>query len=153
MLFEITNLNNADILDYINKHYILPSSLKDKIQTFIDNVDDLEENDEDVEQTLEMIIDYIERQTGKKINYVLWLADKEAVRNLYDGDELEMYGYDVDDALILSDLGYDGTLYAFEDMPDAIEVIEPGKEVINETYNKLIKSIAKDIEIIIKKYL
>ena len=136
MLFEITELHNADILEYVKEHYEMPNILKKNIQEYIDTIDEIEEGDDIVEYMLKEIIGCIEDDTGRKIRYALWLADKEAVEELYDGDELDVYAYNVDDALILSDLGYDGTLYGFETMPEPIE--DELDEKFFNSYNKAI---------------
>ena len=155
MLFEISELHNADILDYVRNHYKLPGILKRNIDEYIQNIDDIEEGDDNVEYMLREILSCIEDETGKTIKYALWLATKEAVEELYDGDEQFIFEYDVTDALILSDLGYDGVLYGFETMPEPLNS-EEDKEEINESdkkeeYNMLMKMISKQVKDYINK--
>ena len=154
MLFEITELHNADILEYIKEHYDMPRILKQNIQEYINNIDEIEEDDDVVEYMLKEIISCIEEDTGKKIRYALWLADKEAVKELYDGDELDVYAYNVDDALVLSDLGYDGTLYGFETMPEPLdsELDEKFSYNYNKAlYEKVMRNISKEVKKMINK--
>lgn len=118
MLFEITELQNIDILKYVSENYLMSEKLKMNVQKLIDNIDGVDE--EDCEGILEEILNCIEDSTGKKIRYALWLADKDAVEDMYEGNERDIYAYNVDNAVVLSDLGYDGTLYGFEEMPEPI---------------------------------
>lgn len=154
MLFEISELHNADILEYVRDNYELPGILKRNITEYIENIDEIEEGDDVVEYMLREILSCIEDETGKTIKYALWLATKEAVEELYDGDEQFIYEYDVTDALILSDLGFDGVLYGFENMPEPLNSEED--EEINESekkdeYNMIMKMLSKEIKEYINK--
>ena len=75
MLFEITELHNTDILEYVMKNYELPNILKRNIQDYIDGIDDIEEGDDAVEYMLNEILGCIEDETGKTIRFAYWLAD------------------------------------------------------------------------------
>lgn len=139
MLFEITELHNADILEYVSENYLLPEELKMDVREIIDNIDDVDEDG--CERILEKVLNCIEHSTGKKIRYALWLADKDAVEDIYEGDERDIYAYNVDDAVVLSDLEYDGTLYGFEEMPEPIEdIVESKKE---ELYNNIMEKVVR----------
>ena len=139
MLFEITELHNADILEYVSENYLLPEELKIDVREIIDNIDDVDEDG--CERILEEVLNCIENSTGKKIRYALWLADKDAVEDIYEGDERDIYAYNVDDAVVLSDLEYDGTLYGFEEMPEPIEdIVESEKE---ELYNNIMEKVVR----------
>lgn len=139
MLFEITELHNADILEYVSENYLLPDELKMDVREIIDNIDDVDEYG--CERILEEVLNCIENSTGKKIRYALWLADKDAVEDIYEGDERDIYAYNVDDAVVLSDLEYDGTLYGFEEMPEPIEdIVESKKE---ELYNNIMEKVVR----------
>lgn len=142
MLFEITELHNADILEYVSENYLLPDELKMDVQEIIDNIDDVDEDG--CKEVLEQVLFCIEGSTGKKIRYVLWLADKDAVEDMYEGDERDIYAYNVDDAVVLSDLGYDGTLYGFEEMPEPIEdIVESQKELYDNIMEKVVRIVNK----------
>ena len=142
MLFEITELHNADILEYVSENYLLPDELKTDVQEIIDNIDDVDEDG--CKGILEQVLFCIEGSTGKKIRYALWLADKDAVEDMYEGDERDIYAYNVDDAVVLSDLGYDGTLYGFEEMPEPIEdIVESQKELYDNIMEKVVRIVNK----------
>lgn len=142
MLFEITELHNADILEYVSENYLLPDELKTDVQEIIDNIDDVDEDG--CEGVLEQVLNCIEDSTGKKIHYALWLADKDAVEDMYEGDERDIYAYNVDDAVVLSDLGYDGTLYGFEEMPEPVEdIVESKKELYDNIMEKVVRIVNK----------
>ena len=52
------------------------------------------------------------------VNYALWLASKKSVlENYSDGIESEIDVYYVGNAVVLSDLGYDGILFGYRDCP------------------------------------
>lgn len=88
----------------------------------------------------------IEDNTGKKIRYALWLADKDAVEDMYEGNERDIYAYNVDDAVVLSDLGYDGTLYGFEEMPEPIEdIVESQKELCDNIMEEVVRIVNKHL--------
>ena len=105
---------------------------------------------------LKEILGCIEDETGINVNYALWLADREAVEELYDGDELDVNAYDIDNAIVLSDLGYDGTLYGFEGMPEPIEDDEEDNDIEESThltyhqkralYESIMRQISKDVK-------
>ena len=114
--FEMCQLGNADIPKYILENY----PLKDEDKTFIRDYLAKQENSFDEERALaaaDRILFSLEKTIGKKINFVLWLASKEAVKELYDGTESNMDSYDTSGGTVLSDLGYDGTLFGFEKKP------------------------------------
>jgi hypothetical protein len=92
------------------------------------------------------------------VRYALWLADKDAVEELYDGDELDVYPYETDNAIILSDLGYDGTLYGFEEMPEPLDddeddEIEESTKLSYQQKRALYESVMREISRNVKKQL
>lgn len=70
-------------------------------------------------QFFQDILSAIKSVTGKDIKYVLWLADKDTVRDYYGGTDDDICGYPIGD-VVLSELGYDGTLYGYEEFPQAV---------------------------------
>lgn len=91
--FEMEELENIDIPAYLAEQYCYAGS------------------EEDSEEVIEFLKG---RFPGYK--YALWLCSKEAVKDLYSdfdlGDDFEITAYEIpDDAVIISDLGYDGRLY------------------------------------------
>lgn len=119
MTFEIEELGNEDILDYVLDNYKLSNELKENIKEYINN------SDGDLENILKNMLSEIKTQTGKDIKYALWLAEKETVIDMYDGEENGIDVYDTKDGVILSDLGYDGILFGFEKLPEPIDYIKP----------------------------
>lgn len=114
--FEINELGNNDILEYCLDNYNLSEELKERINDFFDN----REDDVLTDNTLiKDLINEISKLTGKKLKYCIWLASKEAVEELYDGKEEgnKIEEYDISDGVILSDLDFDGKLFAFENNP------------------------------------
>lgn len=50
------------------------------------------------------------------LKYCLWLASKSTVLDLYNASEQDIQKYETS-PIILSDLGMDGMLFAYESMP------------------------------------
>lgn len=119
MMFEIEELENEDIFDYVLDNYKLSDELKESIKTYMDS------SEGDLESILKNMLSEIKTQTGKDIKYALWLAEKETVIDMYDGEENGIDVYETKDGVILSDLGYDGVLFGFEKLPEPIDYIEP----------------------------
>ena len=123
IMYEITELCNTDILDYCVDTYELSEELDDEIRQLISDMENEEEFDEDdVESIIDDLLSELEVIFDKKIKYVIWLATKEAVIDLYsNGDEnAELTAYETSE-IILSDLGYDGLLFAYEKKPKPVE--------------------------------
>ena len=125
MLFEICELTNTDILEYISENYKLPQLLKRNINETIESIKNYDFEEDEIKYLLEEIISCIEDIVGFKPKYALWLASEEAVRECYEGNEQDIYVYDIDmgNCVILSDLDYDGILLGFEKLPIPIDVI------------------------------
>lgn len=115
--YEFFVLQNTDIPRYILEHYDV--SLKCR-KTWQDLIDEMEELGacEDI-GTAEQEKYAAELIEGLNINYVLWLASKDNVIDLYGADEDDIDEYEVSD-VILSDLGPDGRLYGYVDDPQPI---------------------------------
>ncbi len=125
MLFEICELANTDILVYISENYELPELLKRNIQEAIENIENYDFNEDEIKYMLEEILSCLEDVAGFKPKYAIWLASEEAVRECYEGNEQDIYVYDIDTekSIVLSDLGYDGMLFGFEKLPIPVDVI------------------------------
>ena len=63
---------------------------------------------------------------------------------MYEGDELTIYGYDIRNAVVLSDLGYDGALYGFEEEQEPCEEIEP--DVDEDDYDDVDEDDVNEID-------
>lgn len=114
---EIIELGNKDIIDYCLNNYPLSSELKGRMSETLKEWDDYEElPEEDIILMIEDLVKEISHIFHMPIRYALWLASKEAVEELYDGNEDNISGYYVSD-IILTDLGYDGRLYGYTEKP------------------------------------
>jgi len=63
----------------------------------------------------------LENELPIGVRYALWLTTEDAVREYYGGEDGDIDRYSLDDAIVLSDLGYDGVLFGFERMPTPIQ--------------------------------
>ena len=121
MTYEIYELGNIDILDYVCEHY-LSNEDKQIIIRVIPEIESGELSEKDIEDLCIDIIDKINKKTKHNLKFALWLADKNVVEDMYADDELNIDAYYVSD-IILADLGYDGILFAYDEEPEPIETI------------------------------
>ena len=135
--FEIFELNNTDILEYVSKHY-LDQPLRSECENIInaDNYSNLSYFNDDEEagrNFVKAIVASISAKTRRNLSHALWLAKKDAVINLYhNGPEAQgitIASYHTS-SIVLSNLGYDGILFAYDDIP----------KMINEEYYQYPKS-------------
>ena len=120
MTYEIYELGNTDILEYVCEHY-LDKSTVDVIKRVIYSVeggqDDISEDY--IYDICKDIVSEINKKTNHDLKYALWLADKSVVEDMYTDDPLNIDAYYTSD-VILSDLGNDGILFAYGDYPEPI---------------------------------
>lgn len=127
MAFETFELGNTDILETLQETLLKDSSLRDKISGFIreleDNgyVDDMSSDDKVI--FFREVLEEINKVTGLDIKYALWLADMETVIDFYGRDMMNENDYESYEIgpVVLSELGYDGTLYGYVDYPVSLE--------------------------------
>ena len=117
MTFEIFELGNTDILDYTLENYLQDTNIQEMVERLIDDITAFSINE--VEKICKLIIKEINIQTDHNLKYGLWLADYERVKDMYAYDESSIEAYKVSD-IILSDLGIDGVLFAYDEMPEPI---------------------------------
>lgn len=127
--YEVTELGNTDIIDYCLSHYNLSDSTKSKLLAIEDAVDgyNLANDDENpaydefllVKDGITSLLEEMSVMAGKCLKYGLWLADKDKVIELYDGNDSNISEYEVSD-VILSELIDDGTLFGYEFPPNPI---------------------------------
>lgn len=104
LAYEICELgNDGTVNDIVNAGYADAANLGF----------DPDNPDESIGDTLAR---EIRRTTGRDLKYGLWLAEKEDVKELYDGSDEDIDGYEISD-ICLVDLGPDGRLYAYEELP------------------------------------
>lgn len=118
MTFEIYELKNIDILEYTLDHYLQNSNIKETVENMIADIEIFSE--EEVYKICKLIINEINKQTDHNLKYALWLAEYDAVSNIYSFDESSIEAYNTSD-IILSDLGYDGILFGYDEEPEPIE--------------------------------
>ena len=121
--YEIFVLGNTDILDYLS-HVILKyhsiCALLMQYQQELENNGYIDDMTEEEDKTfVRRMIDAVNEETEKNINYALWLADKETVKSIYHGTDEDIESYQTG-FVVLSDIGYDGTLYGYEKNPESI---------------------------------
>ena len=113
---EVASLWNTDIFKYCLNHYRLSDSLSGTLNLDISIIEEFGERPEDLDEDIKNLVSELSSLTGKQLKFVLWLAEKDAVRTLYQGTEENMSCYEASD-VILSDLGLDGILFAYEQPP------------------------------------
>ena len=127
--YEVTELGNTDILDYCLEHYNLSDSTRVKLLNIEDIIGgcNIENNSENpaydefllAKDGITSLLEEVSEMAGKCVKYGLWLADKDKVIELYDGNESNISEYEVSD-VVLSEL-IDGTLFGYEFPPKHIK--------------------------------
>lgn len=119
MTYETFELQNTDILKYISENYKLNGFLQKKAGLLLENETAFDHmTKEDWHTFYADAVTAINQELGKNLKYCLWLTSIEAVRDIYNGTEIDAYQTST---TILSDINYDGTLYAYEEEPERIE--------------------------------
>lgn len=131
MASEMFEQENIDIPDTVNSIYCDgEDEFLNGLCEFIEDMDE-EPSDEFVNTTIGKILEIVKEKTGKDVKFVLWLADEDSVRSHYadgvDFDEYPIMGFDITDAVVLSDLDVEGCLYGFETEPEPVEEITEKK--------------------------
>jgi hypothetical protein len=133
IMFEITELGNTDILKTVlhgftpeKTPYIHNSTLIHDLtvlQKEVDATGCTSMSEEALSTVIDSLLDDIQTCTGHRVNYVLWLTDEKSCREIYtDFPEQSIDKYPTS-AVILSDLGSDGILFGYENMPHCIATI------------------------------
>ena len=130
--YEICTLGNTDVLDYCIDNYKFDSSFKKSLvefRNFVENINGVIEDLDDIAKIgysyyiIDRLVDEVSKLTGKKIKYGLWLAELDAVQELYlydcEEEEWEIDAYEISD-VVFSDLGDDGKLFGYEEIPAPI---------------------------------
>ncbi len=131
MAFETLELGNTDILETLCDGPLQGAgALRDRCRSLIRELEDNEFIDDmsftDMVSFYKEVLAEIEKRTGYAVKYALWLADKETVtdrrwygRDMADDDDFESY---VVGPVVLSELGFDGTLYGYTELPVSLEM-------------------------------
>lgn len=139
MAFETFELGNTDIPEYLCSHQLKGGSIAPALESI---TRELDENGFVDDMSLEEKVDFfrevledLSKVTGVNVTHALWLADSNTVLNFY-GKDLTPDSY-IDayepGPVILTDLGYDGTLYGYDHEP------YPKKEIPFEEFSRLVK--------------
>ena len=130
MAYETFTMGNIDILETLVSGVL--AGRKEICERCLQFIDELNRNgyvddmwEEEKIGFFQDALSEIEKATGIRVQYALWLADKEVVtdrkgygRNMaYDED---FYSYEVG-PVVLSELGTDGTLYGYPEFPVCLE--------------------------------
>ena len=144
MAHETFELANTDVCSTLCETILKGSKIANDLETldeYLNNGGSDEENAKAIEamfdeealqvEFFQKVLDEIEKRTGKKINYCLWLADDPKDLQSYCIGEQELYDEDIDcyeeTDIVLSDIGSDGKLYGYEEYPKKICTL-PEKE-------------------------
>lgn len=116
--FELFELGNSHIFDELIQNGLvrnpeLVKQMESMVREWEDNgyVDDMPEDDQ--LEFLEKVRLEISAQTGRNIQYALWLAEKPYIQKFYGGTDCDTKGYETSD-VVLSDLGSSGVLFGYE---------------------------------------
>lgn len=116
--FELFELGNTHILyELIQNELVKDQNLAAQMKSLADEwecngyVDDMPETDQ--LKFLEKVRLEISAQTGRNIQYALWLAEKPYIQKFYGGTDCDTEGYETSD-VVLSDLGPSGVLFGYE---------------------------------------
>lgn len=129
MAFETLELGNADILDYLLSTCLKDRPIAHELKALSDElggeegeefIDDM--SFEDMRNFYRRVLDDIRLVTGISVNYVLWLTDKESVQSVYGQYMADANDYDsyLIGPVILSDLGSEGALYGYTELPQPV---------------------------------
>ena len=130
MAFETFSLGNVDILQTLVEGTLKGrGEITNRCWGFIDElnnngfVDDMGITDQVA--FMKEVLAEIAKITGVEVQFALWLADKETVtdRKWYGRDmayDEDFESYQIG-PVVLSELGFDGTLYGYEKMPVSLE--------------------------------
>ena len=139
MLFEILELDNTEIFDFVYNNYTrnfdvkhltnelrtIPNKLKHIVNVIngYTNSKTYESGvtlytDQDIENMVDDIIKFLSYVYKKDLKYGLWLCDKmeDCIYMYSKNDDDNVFIYQAGDVTI-SDLGRDGKLYAYENEP------------------------------------
>ena len=119
--FELFELGNSHIFDELIQNGLVRTQelvvqMKSMVEEWEENgyVDDMSETDQ--LEFLEKVRLEISAQTGRNIQYALWLAEKPYIQKFYGGTDCDTESYETSD-VVLSNLGHSGILFGYEQEP------------------------------------
>lgn len=130
MRFETFELGNTDILETLQDDVLEGNPICRKFGHVIDFLQG-ENEDPPYESICEQriffqsIVSEISKVTGYDLKYALWLADKDTVtdKTFYGKDMVDNNDFDSYETgpVVLSELGYEGTLFGYVNFPVCLE--------------------------------
>lgn len=165
MAHETFTLGNIDILETLSatilNGYPVMSKLC-KISKELNEEGFVEDfSTKDQQALFQEVLNAVEDVTKKKIRYALWLTDKANVyryalsgedisnmNNFYSSSEVpatftDYDEYDISQAVVLSDIGVDGILYGFEELPTPIQNTPHGDLIRRDAVYSFEKPVRK----------
>ena len=115
MQYEIFELNNSDILDYLIIHHTDAFDVH-QISRIYGVFAGLINTDSAQYDFCRELVEALNSYYNVHLKYCLWLASKSTVLDLYNASEQDIQKYETS-PIILSDLGMDVMLFAYESMP------------------------------------
>ena len=120
IFYEVYYLRNTDIFSWCVKNYSLSRRLRKSLKENIRLIrNEVGVSTSDIEDDIRDLIKEISDLKGYPLTHALWLAKKEVVESRYGGTEDNMSAY-ITSVTVLSDLGPDGTLYAYGSLPQPV---------------------------------
>ena len=126
--FETFELGNTCILEYLLSLNIFNTPIQDMLLLLSDSNKEISE--EDAKEFVDKLVSELEKRMGMKIPYALWLTSESVVKSYYGKDiqsKEDVDKYLVSD-IILADIGYDGTLYGYTNLPKPVSETELEEE-------------------------
>lgn len=132
MWFETFELGNVDILRTLQEGVLKDNQICEEFERIIEYLQGDSDSiaystEEEQKEFFQNIVKEINKVTGYDLKYCLWLANKETVLETDGGygayieTEADIDAYKVG-PVVLSELGYDGTLYGYEKYPEPLDM-------------------------------
>lgn len=119
--YEMSELRNTDIPEYILSHYALSPQTREDLRDILalrpTGEYPFTGDREDLRNTIKALLEDIGRETGTPLRYGLWLAERGQIERRYSTTKGDIDGYPTS-PVILSNLGPDGILFGYADMPE-----------------------------------
>ena len=144
--YEIEELNNLDIPDTLVFKWDLTQLEKETIQDFTDNFFDKYIDDKQKQEEIIKICLNIIKREYPNAKYALWLTNKDVVKKLYGGQDNNIDTYEIKNTKPISDLGFDGGLYVYDEIPKPINKIQENNQYKGYDEKTIINKVKTYIE-------
>lgn len=122
--YETFSLGNTDILDYVSDHYeAFDAELSRKMRDISAEIavcGGTILSEKEKTELIQKVVNSLNAYWGVSLKYCLWLAEKETVIEFYEASPESVEAYEASD-YVLVDIGYDGMLFGYEELPKPIE--------------------------------